>query len=183
MGTLLFPLLVGIEPVGGDPDLMYRPIKQELAQACVKGGYPTGATTSASACPWWPRAMSPRFIRPTGCFYRLFEVATAYRLSMWLHFVALAAATYAYARVTRAVPVGEPSLAALGFSLCGFQAVHAVHEPFYTLMPYVPLCLLLGDRYAATGRPPGWPAWRWPGVSSSRSGISRSRCGPRAWCC
>ena len=46
-------------------------------------------------------------------------------------------------------------MAALGFSLCGFQAVHAVHEPFYHLMPYLPLCLLLADRYVATGR----PAW------------------------
>ena len=43
-------------------------------------------------------------------------------------------------------------MAAVGFALCGFQAVHAVHEPFYHLMPFVPLCLLLADRYAATGR-------------------------------
>ena len=40
----------------------------------------------------------------------------------------------------------------MGFALCGFQAVHAVHEPFYHLMPYLPLCLLLADRYATTGR-------------------------------
>ena len=51
-------------------------------------------------------------------------------------------------------PAGS-AMAAVGFSLCGFQAVHAVHEPFYHLMPYLPLCLLLADRYAATGR----PAW------------------------
>ena len=44
-------------------------------------------------------------------------------------------------------------MAALSFTLCGFQAVHAVHEPFYHVMPYLPLCLLLADRYAATGRP------------------------------
>ena len=33
------------------------------------------------------------------------------------------------------------AMAAVGFSLCGFQAVHAVHEPFYCLLPYLPLAL------------------------------------------
>ena len=32
------------------------------------------------------------------------------------------------------------------------MAIHAVHEPLYTLMPYLPLCLLLADGYMATGR-------------------------------
>ena len=44
------------------------------------------------------------------------------------------------------------ALAAIVFALCGFQAVHGVHEPFYDLMLYLPLCLLLADRYAITGR-------------------------------
>src|SRR5262249_51733564 len=44
------------------------------------------------------------------------------------------------------------ALAALTFTLCGFQAIHSVHEPFYYAMPYLPLCLLLADRYATTGR-------------------------------
>jgi hypothetical protein len=30
--------------------------------------------------------------------------------------------------------------------------VHAVHEPFYHAMPYLPLCLLVADQYAATGK-------------------------------
>ena len=33
-----------------------------------------------------------------------------------------------------------------------FQAVHVGHEPFYHTMPYLPLCLLLADRYVTTGR-------------------------------
>ena len=45
----------------------------------------------------------------------------------------------------------------MSFTLCGFQAVHAAHEPFYHLMPYLPLCLLLADRYVTTGRL-GWLA-------------------------
>ena len=44
------------------------------------------------------------------------------------------------------------ALAAVVFSLCGFQTVHVVHEPFVHLMPYLPLCLLLADRYVKTGR-------------------------------
>ena len=70
-------------------------------------------------------------------------------MAMWLHWVALAAAT-SYART---LGISQPGsvLAAVSFSLCGFQAVHIVHEPFYYLMPYMPLCLLLTHRYIATG--------------------------------
>ena len=151
VGTLLFPLLVGIEPVGGDADLMYRPIKKELAQSLREGRLPYWSDHFGIGTPLVAESHVAAFYPPNWLFYRLFEVATAYRLSMWLHFVALAVATYAYARVLGTSQSGS-ALAALSFSLCGFQAVHAVHEPFYTLMPYVPLCLLLGDRYAATGR-------------------------------
>ena len=42
-------------------------------------------------------------------------------------------------------------MAAVSFSLCGFQAVHATHEPFYTLMPYLPLALWLAGRYRRDG--------------------------------
>src|SRR5207245_607754 len=49
------------------------------------------------------------------------------------------------------------ALAAVSFTLCGFQAVHAVHEPFYHMMPYLPLCLFLSDRFITSGRP-GWLA-------------------------
>ena len=57
-------------------------------------------------------------------------------------------------RTLRIGPAGS-AMVALAFALCGFQAVHVVHEPFYHAIPYLPLCLLLADRYAATGR----PAW------------------------
>ena len=33
-------LLVGYEPVGGDPDRMYRPIKAELASSLRQGALP-----------------------------------------------------------------------------------------------------------------------------------------------
>ena len=50
------------------------------------------------------------------------------------------------------------ALAAISFALCGFQAVHVIHEPFYHLMVFLPVCLLLADRYATTGR------WTWLAV-------------------
>ncbi len=91
------------------------------------------------------------FYPPNWVFYRFLNVATAYRLTMWLHMLGLVVATFAYARSLAIGRVGA-ALAAIVFALCGFQAVHAVHEPFYHLMLYLPLCLLLADRYAITGR-------------------------------
>src|SRR5262249_26207984 len=72
-------------------------------------------------------------------------------LSMWLHYVALAAATYAYARCLGITPWGS-ALAAVSFTFCGFQAIHSSHEPFYCLMPYLPLALAISERYLASGR-------------------------------
>jgi hypothetical protein len=69
---------------------------------------------------------------------------------MWLHGVALAGLSYAYARSVGLTPWGG-ALAGVAFALCGFQAVHATHEPLYTLMPYLPLALWLAGRYAAAG--------------------------------
>jgi hypothetical protein len=151
VGTLLFPLLVGIEPVGGDAYLMYRPIKKELAQSLREGQLPYWSDHFGIGMPLAAESHVAAFYPPNWLSYRLFEVATFYRLSMWLHFIALATTTYTYARVIGTSHSGS-ALAAPSFSLCGFQAVHSVHEPFYTLMPYVPLCLLLGDRYGAAGR-------------------------------
>ena len=53
---------------------------------------------------------------------------------IWLHFLALAAATFAYAKCLEISRAGS-WLAAVSFTLCGFQAVHVGHEPFYHTMP------------------------------------------------
>ena len=66
VGLLLCPLLVGIEPIGGDPDLMYRPIKFELRGTCVRESCPTGVIASAWEYLSWPKAMWRPFIPPTG---------------------------------------------------------------------------------------------------------------------
>ena len=104
------------------------------------------------------------FYPPNWVFYRFLDVATAYRLTMWLHMLGLVVATFAYAR---ALGIGREgaALAAMVFALCGFQAVHAVHEPFYHLMLYLPLCLLLADRYAID-RPAGLAGWPGAGLGS-----------------
>ncbi len=88
--------------------------------------------------------------------YRFLDVSIAYRLSMWLHYLALVASTYFYARCLGITPWGG-AMAAVTFTLCGFQAIHSSHEPFYCLMPYLPLALGLAERFLATGRL-GWLA-------------------------
>ena len=102
---------------------------------------------------------------------------------MWLHLLALAATTYAYARGLKISPPGS-TLAALSFTLCGFQALHAVHEPFYHSMPYLPLCLLMADCYVATGRVAWLAGLALAWGSRSAWDTSRSRCGlPRSCSC
>ncbi len=148
------PVLVGFAPLNGDPEQMYQPIKAELSRALAEGRLPFWSHRFGLGVPLVAESHVAAFYPLNWLIYRLWDVGTAYRLSLWLHFVAIAAATFAYARTLRIGPAGS-SLAALAFALCGFQAVHVVHEPFYHAMPYLPLCLLLADRYAATGR----PAW------------------------
>jgi hypothetical protein len=152
VGSLLCPLLLGVEPTGGDPYLMYQPIKQELARALRSGGLPYWSDHFGLGMPLAAESHVAAFYPPNWLFYRLFTVPTAYRLSLWLHLVALGGTTYAY---TRTLGLSSPActVTAIGFSLCGFQAAHAVHEPFVTLMPYLPLCLLSADRYMTSGQP------------------------------
>ena len=151
VGVVLGPLLAGFVPFGGDPVLIYQPIKTELARALSNGGLPFWSDRLGLGVPLVAESHVAALYPPNWLFYRLCEVGTAYRVMMWLHMVALSAATFAYARALGISQAGA-SLAGFSFALCGFQAVHAPHEPFYHVMPYLPLCLLLADRYARTGR-------------------------------
>jgi hypothetical protein len=145
------PVLAGYAPIGDDPELMYQPIKTELVRALSAGRLPFWSDRFGLGMPLVAESHVAAFYPPNWVFYRLWEVGTAYRLTMWLHSVAIVAATFAYARVLGITRAGA-ALAAITFALCGFQAIHAVHEPFYHVMPYLPLCLLLADRYATTSR-------------------------------
>jgi hypothetical protein len=151
VGLVLSPVLAGFAPFGGDPELMYQPLKVELARALSTSRLPFWSDRFGLGVPLVAESHVAAFYPPNWLFYRLWDVATAYRLMMWIHWLALAAATYLYARALEISRAGS-ALAAISFSLCGFQAVHAPHEPFYHLMPYLPLCLYLADRYVVTGR-------------------------------
>ena len=106
VGTILGGLLVGYEPVGGDPDRLYRPLKTELARALHDGRLPFWSERFGLGVALVPRAMSRPFIHRISLLYRLFDVSTAYRLSMWLHSLALVATTYGYARISESVRGG-----------------------------------------------------------------------------
>jgi hypothetical protein len=130
---------------------MYQPIKMELSRALAHGELPFWSNRFCLGVPLVAESHVAAFYPLNWFFYRIWDVATAYRLMMWLHFIALPITTYIYAR-SLAITAPGAALAAISFSLCGFQAIHSPHEPFYHLMPYLPLCLYLADRYARTGQ-------------------------------
>ena len=97
-------LLVGFEPVGGDPDRAFRPIKSELASSLRQGRLPFWSDKIGLGIPLVAESQVAAFYPPNWPLYRFLTVPAAYRLSMWLHYVALAAATFAYARQIGAAP-------------------------------------------------------------------------------
>lgn len=151
VGTVLGGLLVGYEPVGGDPDRLYRPMKSELARALKEGRLPFWSSRFGTGLPLVAESHVAAFYPPNVVLYRVFDVPIAYRLSMWLHYVALVMTTYAYARGI-GLPTWGSAMAGVSFALCGFQAIHSSHEPFYCVMPYLPLALALAERFMTTGR-------------------------------
>jgi hypothetical protein len=151
VGLMLGGLLVGYEPVGGDPDRLYRPIKFELIRALREGRLPYWSDRFGLGVALVAESHVAAFYPPNLVLYRFLGLSAAYRLAMWLHYLALVAATYAYGRALRLSPWGS-SLSALAFTFCGFQAIHSSHEPFYHALPFLPLALLLTEKYVATGR-------------------------------
>ena len=148
---LLAGLLIGIEPIGGDPDRLYRPLKQELARFLAERRLPLWSDHFGLGLPLLAESHVAALYPGNWLLYSVLSVPAAYRLSMWLHHVFLTAATFAYARFLRLSPAAA-GLAALAFTFCGFQAIHSSHEPFYHALPYMPLCALLAEWYLASGR-------------------------------
>ena len=96
------------------------------------------------------------FYPPNWLFYRFCDVPTAYRL---LDVAALGRARPRPRLPTRGAWGSDQAgavISAVSFALCGFQAVHVVHEPFYHAMPYLvslsrlrrPICRYRPDRLA-----------------------------------
>ncbi|MGA2703172.1 MAG: hypothetical protein ABSH35_19005 [Isosphaeraceae bacterium] len=150
-GLLVGGLLVGCEPVGGDPDRLYRPLKEEFARFLSRGQLPFWSDRFGLGIPLLAESHVAAFYPPNWLIYSIAGISTAYRLAMWLHYVLLAAATYAYARFLRISPHGA-AIAALAFTCCGFQAIHSTHEPFYHALPYMTLAVLLAEWHLRTGR-------------------------------
>lgn len=152
VGLALSCLLIGYEPIGGDPDALYRPIKAELARALRAGGLPFWSDRLGLGVPLIAESHAAAFYPLNWLTYGVLSVDVAYRVLMFVHIVATAITTYVYARRLTLSPRGS-ALAAVSFALCGFQASHAGHEPIYLALPYLPLCLLASDRCAIDGRP------------------------------
>ncbi len=151
IGLILGCLLLGYEPVGGDPDRLYRPLKVELQRALESGSLPWWSDRFGLGVPLVAESHVAAFYPPNLVLYRLCSVAMAYRLAMFFHYLALAATTYFLGRTLGLFPWGG-ALAGLSFTLCGFMTIHSSHEPFYQLMPYLPLALAFTERLLASGR-------------------------------
>jgi hypothetical protein len=149
--VILSPLLVGVEPIGGDPDRIYRPIKAELASALVRGELPYWTERFGLGIPLVAESHAATFYPPNQILYRAFDVSVAYRLAMWGHNLLLVVTTFAYACRLGLSRWGS-ALASLAFTFCGMQAIHSSHEWMYHVLPYLPLALLLVDRYDEDGR-------------------------------
>ena len=156
VGLLVGGLLVGYEPVGGDPDRIFRPIKAELSEALREWRLPFWSERLGLGVPLVAESHVGAYYPPNWVLYRVLSVSTAYRLSMWLHCVAIAAATFAYSRQIGNSQWGS-ALAALAYPFCGFLTVHSSHEWAYQNLAYLPICLLASDRYAQSGKL-GWLA-------------------------
>src|ERR1700676_1089057 len=90
VGVVLGPVLAGVTPLGGDAELMYQPIKTELARALSAGQLPFWSDRFGLGVPLVAESHVAAFYPPNWLFYQLWDVATAYRLTMWLHWLSAA---------------------------------------------------------------------------------------------
>ena len=151
VAAVLGGLLVGYEPVGGDPDRIYRPIKQVLGESLRQGRLPYWSDRFGVGVPLLAESHAGALYPPNWLLYSLLDTSTAYRLSMWAHYALMAASTYAYARKLGLAADGA-GLAGVAFALCGFQSIQSSHEWAYQTLAYLPLCLLMAEGYARTGK-------------------------------
>ena len=89
LGLMLSPVLVGYAPLTGDPELMYQPIKAELARSLSNGRLPFWSDRFGLGVPLVAESHVAAFYPLNWLFYRLWEVPTAYRVALWVHLLAL----------------------------------------------------------------------------------------------
>ncbi len=156
LGLTTSCLLAGYEPIGADPDVMYRSLKTELVRALARGTLPFWSSRLGLGVPLVAESHVAAFYPWNVFVYRILDLFWAFRISMWIHQIATAAAMYLYARCLGLERWGS-AFAAVSFSLCGFASSHSGHEPLYLIMPWLPVCLIATDRFVASGRI-GWLA-------------------------
>src|SRR5262245_11509384 len=75
IGLALGPLLVGFEPIGGDPDRFFRPIKRELARSLVEGRLPFWSEAFGVGAPLLAESHAAAFYPPNWALYRWLDVS------------------------------------------------------------------------------------------------------------
>ena len=117
----------------------------------MTAGSLSGVSDSGWALRWLPRAMSRPFIHRISFFtsFSMFQRLTAFPCG----FISRTCCNHLWlCPVLSESVLGGVSLTSLAFTLCGFQAIHSSHEPFYLLMPYLPLALMIAERFMSSGR-------------------------------
>ena len=137
--------------IRGDPELLYQPIKVELVRALSASRLPFWSDQFGLGIPLVAESHVAAFYPLNWVFYRVWDCRGRISLDDVAALAWPGRGYLPYARVLAISHAGS-ALAAISFSLCGFQAVHAPHEPFYHLMPYLLVCLYLADRFAVSGR-------------------------------
>jgi hypothetical protein len=151
VGMALGGLLVGFGHVGDDTDRSYRGIKVALADSLRDGQLPFWSDRFGLGWPLIAESHVAAFYPPNWAAYSALEAARAFDLLMWLHYLGMAASAYLLARTLGAAPWGAAT-AGVAYALSGHLACHSPHEPFYSVLAYMPLILALVERFMATGR-------------------------------
>ena len=94
VGAIVGGLLVGYEPVGGDPDRMYRPLKSELARALGEGRLPFWSERFGLGVPLVAESHVAAFYPPNLvlCIHRVAMRYQPLRLALWAAITLIAVA-------------------------------------------------------------------------------------------
>ena len=143
-------LPLGFAPIGDDADRLYKPLKTELARDLRAGIEPWWSDRFGLGFPLIAESHIAAFYPPNRLFYRVLDVPTAARFSLWVHALLLVSTTFLYARFLKISPTGS-AFAGVVFALCGYFSAHVIHEPHVHVLSYMPLILWLAERYLAAG--------------------------------
>ena len=84
--------------------------------------------------------------------FRLLPTLLAFNLNLYLHFLLAAVATFLFCRISLKRSISASLLAGLAYSFCGFNFTHLHQVNIILVIAYLPLLLLLIERFVTTGR-------------------------------